>query len=445
MNVVDPCDYEAVKEYLYSLKFHGPKYGVDRMRLLADVLGHPERAFPVIHVAGTNGKGSTCAMLEAVYRASGRSCGLFTSPHLVHLGERIQIGRRSMSQEEILAHVREIMPLARRIGEACPDDHPSFFEFLTAMGLVAFARAKVDVAMVEVGLGGRLDATNVVDPALSIITSIGYDHTEILGDTLERIAYEKAGIIKPGRPVLIGCLPPEAEKVVREVAAERDCQLYSVREHFGDDDATYPATNLAGHHQRRNAAMATLATRILADLLPVDGATVERALQNVVWEGRWDSRRLPDGRTIIFDASHNEEGAQMLGDNLAALVRETGRQPLIVCGSLGQRRARAVVGMVARHASGIVLVRPAQERACTLDELAACVPAGFEGTVTRSTVRTIVPSRGVFTLGQPGDTIVVTGSIYLLGEVMEALFCERPVHEEYLQDAPGSKRLPIAG
>jgi len=434
-------DYAAVKQYLYGLKYHGAKYGIDRMRLLADALGHPERAFPTIHLAGTNGKGSTAAMLEAIYRAAGYTTGLFTSPHLVQLGERIQIDRKMLTQDEILAYVRMLKPVAEKIGQIDPDDHPSFFEFLTAMGILTFEREKVNVGIVEVGLGGRLDATNILLPELSIITSISFDHTEILGDTLEEIAFEKAGIIKQGRPVLIGCLPAAAEAVIRKIAAERNSRVYSVREEFGDDDTAYPQTNLIGHHQRRNAATATLAARILQNTLPVNDAQTAAALNGIIWAGRWDERRLPDGRKIIFDATHNEEGAGMLESNLAQLVRSTGCKPTIICGALGIRRAHALLDAAAKYAEEIILMRPMQQRACTLDELEREIPTSYKGRVTRAEVHEIIPANGQCAAGQPHGTIVATGSIYLLGELMEALYYEAPICEQDLQDGPGSQRL----
>ncbi|MBN1404700.1 MAG: bifunctional folylpolyglutamate synthase/dihydrofolate synthase [Opitutales bacterium] len=439
--VIDLGNYAAVKQYLYSLKYHGAKYGIDRMALLADALGHPERAFPLIHVAGTNGKGSTCAMLEAIYRSAGYRTGLFTSPHLVQLGERIQIDRHILSQDEILAYVRMLKPVAEKLGAVNPDDHPSFFEFLTAMGFLTFAKENVGVGLVEVGLGGRLDATNIVLPELAIITSIGLDHTEILGDTLEDIAFEKAGIIKAGRPVLIGLLPEAAERVIRKIAEDRGSRLYSVREEFGSDDALFPVTNLIGHHQKRNAATATLAARILRDTLPVDEVAVARALKGVIWAGRWDERTLPDGREIIFDATHNEEGAEMLEANLAKLVSDKGRKPVIICGALGQKRAHAVLEVVARHAAEIILMRPAQQRACTLEELEREVPKSFTGHVIKAEVHEIIPQPMQCRAGDGNETIVATGSIYLLGELMEALYHEVPVNEQNLQDGPGCQRL----
>src|SRR5580704_5435675 len=204
--------YAAVQDYLFGLKTAGVKFGVDRMRILSDPIGHPERAVPCVHVAGTNGKGSVSAMVESILRASGKRTGLYTSPHLVRLGERVQVDRRLLSEDEITAFVSELQPAADLIASRGGlDDRPSFFEFMTAMAFLQFARKRCDISVIEVGLGGRLDATNIVDPEVSVVTSIGMDHCDMLGNTLESIASEKAGIIKPGRPVVIGRMPPEAE------------------------------------------------------------------------------------------------------------------------------------------------------------------------------------------------------------------------------------------
>jgi dihydrofolate synthase/folylpolyglutamate synthase len=438
---VDFDNYAEVKAYLYSLKYHGAKYGIDRMQLLSDELGRPERKFPVIHIAGTNGKGSTAAILDAVYHAAGYKTGLFTSPHLVQLGERIQVNRHILTQEEITSYVRDLKPIAEKIGAVNPDDHPSFFEFLTAMGFLTFAREKVDIGLIEVGLGGRLDATNIVQPELSIITSIGYDHTEILGDTLAEIAFEKAGIVKPGKPVIIGLMPAEAENVIRKIAKERNAPLYSVREAYGSDDSTFPQTNLAGHYQRRNAAMATMAARMLRNILPVSDEQIADGLGHVIWEGRWDARSVNDGKTLIFDASHNEEGAAMLESNLDALVRRLSYRPIIMCGSLGERRAHAVLATVSRYASEMILMHPAQQRALSFDALEAAIPKDYKGKVSRAKVHDIIPAPGICAVGKPGETVVATGSIYLLGELMEALYYKNPPAEQDLQDGPGCQRL----
>jgi dihydrofolate synthase/folylpolyglutamate synthase len=194
LEIGSTASYGAVQDYLFSLKARGLKFGIDRMRLLAEALGHPERAAPCIHVAGTNGKGSVSAMLDAIFRAAGWRTGLYTSPHLVRLGERVQVNRRMLSEEEILAWTRELRVVAARVAEAGgDDDHASFFEFMTAMAFLQFARERCDLNIVEVGLGGRLDATNIVDPVVSVITSIGLDHCEMLGKSRHHQGWPAGG------------------------------------------------------------------------------------------------------------------------------------------------------------------------------------------------------------------------------------------------------------
>ncbi len=441
-------DYQAVTEYLYALKAGGVKFGIDRMRRLAGALGHPERSYPVIHVAGTNGKGSVSAMLDAILRAAGWRTGLYTSPHLVKLGERVQVDRQLLTESEIITYVNELRPVATQAAADAADEHATFFEFMTAMAFLQFQRKQVDIAIVEVGLGGRLDATNVVQPEITVITSIGLDHIAELGGTIGQIAREKAGIIKPGRPVVIGRLPPEAERVVREVAAGLGAPVHSVREAFGEELGGYPATNLEGDYQRWNAATAAVAARVFAERWSVASGRAENpsggrvppseshitlGLRQVNWPGRWQTTTL-GGRPLILDASHNPEGAAVLEQNLLKLIAATGRKPVIVAAALGEFRARALLDVVCRYAQEVHLVTPHQARASSFEELVALVPEGKRAGVHRGTLESIFPDARTCTVGGPGDTIVVTGSIYLLGEVLERIEPGRGAGEGKLQD-----------
>ena len=454
-------DYALVTEYLYALKAGGVKFGIDRMRRLGEALGHPDRSYPVIHVAGTNGKGSVSAMLESILRAAGWRTGLYTSPHLVKLGERVQVDRQLLTEAEIVAYANELKPVAEQAARFVPDEHATFFEFMSAMAFLQFQRRRVDIALVEVGMGGRLDATNVVQPEITVITSIGLDHIAELGGTVEQIAREKAGIIKAGRPVVIGRLPPGAERVVREIAAGLGAPVHSVREVFGEAVDGYPTTNLEGDYQRWNAATATLVVRVLesncraaarrqaASVAPDGPATsagptlpeswrlaedvIARGLAHVNWPGRWQ-RTVLGGRTLILDASHNPEGAQVLETNLQQLIAATGRPPVVVAGALGEFRARALLEVLLRHAREIHLVTPHQARASTFEEMLALVPAGARSRVHRGVLEEIFPDAHTCALGGPEDTIVVTGSIYLLGEVLERIEPGRGAGEGKLQD-----------
>lgn len=416
----DQISYAATRDYLNSLKDKGAKYGLDSIRSIATTLGHPEKKFPCIHVAGTNGKGSTCAMIEAIYRANGYRTGLYTSPHLLHERELIQVGRRPISELDVILYTKQLKPVAAAMGARDPASHPSFFELMTMMAFLHFAESKVDLAILETGLGGRLDATNIVEPELSIITSVSLDHTELLGDTIDKIATEKAGIIKPGKPVLIGKLREDAESVVRRIAKERNCTLYSVRERF-PDTGKLPETNLVGSFQQWNAATALYATEILKKTFPIDSAKTLPILQTIQWPGRWQTLRI-DNRTLILDVTHNPEGAEMLRQNLEELIRENQLKPVIIAGMTGNElRARSLIPVIADYASRLYLVSPRQPNATPSQTLEKYLPGEIKVPVSHKTVETLFPTPETCTAGAPGDTIVVTGSIYLVGEILKQL------------------------
>lgn len=424
-------DYSSVQDYLFGLKAKGVKFGIDRMRSLAAEIGHPERQVPVIHLAGTNGKGSTAAMLDQILSRAGKRVGLYTSPHLVKLGERVQVDREILTESEIVDYTRELLPVAERLGESSPDDHPSFFEFMTAMAFLQFARKGCDVAVAEVGLGGELDATNIVQPAVTAITSIGFDHCEILGRTHAEIARAKAGIIKPGVPVVMGRVPPEAETVIRARAEALNAPLTSVRDRFGEELDGYPKTALVGDCQRWNAATASLVIEALD--WGIASKLVDRGLAEAHWPARWEQLSV-QGRSIIMDASHNPEGAAELSLNLARLFERTGVRPIVVVGALGLPRAEPLIRAVAEYAAEIHIVVPGQARACGHDDIRALVPANFTGKVHDSGVAILFGGEGLSRWSAAQDVVVVTGSIYLAGEVMAYLDPLKGVLESHLQD-----------
>lgn len=405
-------DYSETTDYLYSLRNRGSNYGIDRMQQFATALGSPQRRFPVIHVAGTNGKGSLCAMLEALYRKNGYKTGFFCSPHLLHLGERIQVNRCPLTSDAIVDYTTRLRPVAERIAGADPDKHPTFFEFMAAMAFLHFAEEGVDIACIETGLGGRLDATNIVTPELSIITTISLDHTELLGNSLAEIAREKAGILKSGKPALLGYLPEEAECVVQDLAEQRDCPVHSVRQHY-PLHKTLPPTNLPGSFQRRNAALAHCAVEILAETFPLRSS---EALQQINWPGRWQCIPL-SGKTLILDATHNPEGCSQLAENLASLKEK----PIILAGTLGEERGRSLMQTIAPFARELYLVKPDQPRAIEDTALKSYLPEGSAFSVHRGKLDAIFPGGENCALGSPGDTIVCTGSIYLIGEILQRL------------------------
>ena len=399
-------DTASTFAWLMNLRNAGSALGLERMRELSAQLGHPENAAPCIHIAGTNGKGSTAAMIEAIQRAHGRKTGLYTSPHLIEIGERIQVNRQQVSTERVLQVAEEIRPHYEALAAKGVEMTPTFFEVITAVAFLEFKRAKVDVAILETGLGGRLDATNICQPLVTVITSIGLDHQDFLGDTIEAIAAEKAGIIKAGVPCVISKVSAAAEAVLVAQAKKVGAPVHFVRDRF---KSGLPETSLAGEHQRWNAGAAWLACE-LATGLSFDDVKAKAALCAVNWGGRWQKLKLKDGRELIIDGSHNEEGVRATESLLAEL-----NKPTVVVGALGAERARALLSVVAKHTGEIILVAPVHERACTIEEMKTLVPTDYRGAVRSSSVAELFPA--VMECSAAGQ-VVVMGSLYLVGEVL---------------------------
>lgn len=403
---------KEIIDYLYSLRNQGSSYGIERMEMLLEKLGIKSLPFPVIHVAGTNGKGSTCAMIDSIYRANGYKVGLFSSPHLVHLGERVRINGKILSEEKIIRHLRVIRPLAEEIEKEVEGMHPSFFEIITAIAFCEFSQEKVDLAVIETGLGGRLDSTNVVVPEISIITTISLDHCHILGNTIEEIAFEKAGIVKKGCPVVTGWLPDSANEIVRKIALERGASFYTLAKQSSQQDL--PETNLVGEHQNRNAALAVKVTQILKENFPVKEEKLDSGLQSVKLEGRWQV--LQDNPMIVLDACHNQEGATVLIQQLAQLPKNV--ELVVWFGSLGEDRAKEILSVLTQFASEIRIFKPRQPRACSLKALRSLICPTFSGKVLNGEVEKI---DSYFNIIHSGQILLITGSIYLLGEIMEVV------------------------
>src|SRR3954453_14574772 len=275
--------YEKAIEFLYGLRLFGAKLGLENTRKLAALAGNPHERLRFIHVAGTNGKGSTCAMLESIYRAQGLKVGLFTSPHLVSFRERIQIDRELIPEKEI---VRLVNQMQERLKNFPREAHPTFFEVVTVMAFQWFAEQKCDLVVFETGLGGRLDSTNIVTPLVSVITNIDYDHQQWLGETIEKIAAEKAGIIKPGVPVITAARAGNGLEIIEQSADRCGSSLRIVTE----KDALSPLLSLvklplAGSYQRENAATALATVQVLAKEIPVLEQAMITGLAQVRWPG----------------------------------------------------------------------------------------------------------------------------------------------------------------
>lgn len=407
-------NYDELISYLNSFPYSKTKYGVERMRLLVELLGYPEKKFPSVHVAGTNGKGSVCAMLENIYRNAGFKTGLFTSPHLVHIEERIQINRQLIPKVDFMQHILGLKSIANSLSSIDLSNHPTFFEFLNACAFLHFAKENVDLAFIETGLGGEFDSTNVLNPLISIITSISHDHTDILGNSIQQIAHAKAGIIKQNTPVVIGLVPPEAEEVIRSIAKQKQAPLFSVAEHFGQDINDYPFTNLKGSIQRQNAATATLACKVLRKKFPLELSQILEPLNSVNWPGRWQLFPLLNNSILILDATHNEGGVALLEENLKSLPNK----PIIIFGTTNITRAEAIVPTIAKYAKEIHLVKPQYPNAVPTQTLASLLSPSFNNPTYHTNIETLIPSLRNF---PPSSTVLATGSLYLIGEILQSI------------------------
>lgn len=421
--------FNLIQDFLFSLRNAGSKYSLDRISAFCSALGNPQNFYPKIHVAGTNGKGSVCAMLERILRNSFDNVGMFTSPHLTYLGERVQINRIPIQKGELADYAANLRKIADSIFN--PHDlpaYPSFFEFMTALAFLYFRKKNADCAVIEVGLGGRLDSTNIVTPEISVITSIGLDHIQMLGSSISQIAGEKAGIIKQGVPVVCGFLPDEAIAVVEKTAAQKNAPIFKAADYFKSDELL-PKTSLYGYYQRRNAATASLCAEVLrrralegkaspafAKLVP---DAVSESLKDVSWAARWQKINLANGATLILDASHNEEGARTLESNLLS-ENFGGRRPTIAVGVLGEERAVPLLKVVAKYAGRIILLVPDQPRALGFSALRKCL-GDCKVEVVEANVSDIFKAGNVCASVGKGETIISTGSIYLAGEVLAAL------------------------
>jgi len=432
--------YSDAIRFLYNLRWFGTKFGLDNSVKLAALAGNPHERLRFVHVAGTNGKGSTCAMLESIYRAAGLRVGLFTSPHLVAFGERIQVNRRVISERDIARLTAEMRTLLDRgwntsaggrpsagppsepdrqgqtASGSSPADHPTFFEVVTVMALRHFAEQGCDLVMWETGLGGRLDATNIVTPLVSVITNIQHDHQKWLGETLASIAAEKAGIIKPRIIVITGEAGAEPLQVIADAARGQNAPLtvLSAAEMDRPPLSTLELP-LLGQHQRMNAAVAVATVRALASQIPVSEEAVRAGLSNVHWAGRLQLVTQPTGRKVLLDGAHNVGGAEIL----KAAVREyfPAVNPTLVLGILQDKDWPGMCEMLAPLAKRILLVPVPNERSATPEELASVC----RRVNPTAQVSAYLSLRDALTAAGQDPFVIVAGSLYLVGEAMELL------------------------
>ena len=391
--------YVTLLERLEQARHLGVAFGLERVAAALAALGSPERAYACVHIAGTNGKGSTAAMTESLLRAAGVRTGLFTSPHLARFTERIRIAGREVDGDALAALD------ARVVATGVP---LTYFEISAVLAFLAFAEAGVQVAVLETGLGGRLDATNVCAPVATAITSIAFDHMELLGDTLAAIAVEKAGIAKAGVPLLLGHLPEEAAAAVAAVAAAVGAPLRRLGHELPGCEGQ-PA--LAGPHQRGNAALAVGLTEAALGR-PLPPAVLAAGLASVSWPGRLE--RL--GKDLLLDCAHNAEGAAALVAALSA-----GRPRALVVSVVRGKPVAAMLELLAPAFDRIVATRSRNERSLPPDALAAFAPPGAAVTIETDPLAAVAAARAAVA---PGGLVVVAGSIFLIGQVRAHLLGE---------------------
>jgi dihydrofolate synthase/folylpolyglutamate synthase len=418
--------------WLYGLQHFGIKLGLDNIRALLELLERPDRAYPAVLVGGTNGKGSVAAMLESMVRAHGLRSGLFTSPHLVRPNERIRLDGEDIGTSRLHA---SLLRTRERIVEALERGllgvHPSFFEVITATALAVFRDAGVEAAVLEVGLGGRLDATNAVEPVVSVVVTVDYDHTDRLGTTLGLIAAEKAAIARRGRVLVSGVEHDEARTVLSRTALEKGAALVEARrvarlEPLGPDrfslrteERAYPDLGpaLPGAHQRENARVAVVAFEALAREVGVvpDPARVREGLAAVRWPGRlqW----VPGSPPLLLDGAHNPAGARALARHLGSL--RPARRAALLFGATQGKDAEGILRPLQGLVERVVLTRARVERACEPEDLLGTARSLFDQVDLRREPReALVLARE---LAAPDGFVVVAGSLYVVGEVLGLL------------------------
>lgn len=432
-------------ERLFALENFGIKLGLQNMQTLCEALGHPERSFTSLHVAGTNGKGSVTAFAHRALLLQGVRAARYASPHLVDLSERFVIGASPVDQRTLQQTADDVLACVDRLqSDGTLTVTPTFFEVTTAMAFEMFRRAGIEAAVIEVGLGGRFDATNVITPAVAAITTIGMDHQQHLGSTIAAIAREKAGIIKNGVPVVIGDLPPDAVDVVRAVAGQHGCEVVPAnagadvgitmedgraRVTFETPEDRYgPVTlSLRGSHQVGNALVAT---RLLETArrrgVTVSRDAIERAMATTEWPARLELLTVDKGRRVLIDAAHNPDGAEALA---AYLRTQHPEKPPLVISVMRDKDIDQILATLVPVASDVIATRAPSPRAIPEAELARKI-AAVQIRLGRSPAVTIIadPAAAVAAALERANLVCVAGSIFLAGAVRDSLYARAISH-----------------
>lgn len=420
--------FDEALEYIHNTLKFGMKMGLENVSYLLRLLGNPHKRLRCIHIAGTNGKGSVAAMTSSILSEAGYKVGLFISPYLEDFCERIQINGVPISKNDV-ARITELIKtkVDQMISES--HSHPTEFEIVTAIGMYYFAEQNVDYAVIEVGLGGRLDATNVIDPLISVITSVDYDHKEILGDTLSQIAYEKAGIIKKRRPVIVYPQQQEAMNVIRQVCLERNSPLIEVSNddvmlvndsldgqyfdyHKGQWNFDSLFIPLLGNHQLLNAATSIAAVITLREYyyINISDKAIRSGLSKTKWPGRLELvHRMP---YVLLDGAHNPQGAHSLA--MALNHYFPNKRIIMVLGILKDKEIEKILSELIPLASYIIMTKPDSPRAASPDELLSIAKEKNVDNIAIEDIKQAVQT--ALSMANADDVVVISGSLYLVGK-----------------------------
>lgn len=441
--MIDPISSQAAIPFEECLKIllerghelHGRKFDLDAIRTILAAIGHPERRYPTAIVAGTNGKGSTSAMLAAILQQGGYRTGLYSSPHLVNVNERIQINGLEITNADFAAAFTSVYYAVENLIEAQRLPHrPSFFEYLTAVAFQHFAGAAVDFAVLEVGMGGRLDATNVTDASVAVITNVALDHQEFLGNTLAAIAGEKAGVVKPGRLVVSGCEQPEVCQVIRQKCREAGVELietgglsaagnlFHLDGRYGFDllmegfELPGITLHVAGRFQVKNAVVAAVAARQLGTAgFHITPDAIREGLRTAAWPGRLEIvRQRP---LILLDGAHNPAAAAEVARFVQRHVE--GRKLRLVYASMRDKAIGEISSILFPLAQAVYLTRPHLDRAAQPEAILTAAPSA-----PRQAIVEPDPARALelaVEASAPEDVVLVAGSLFLVGDVKKAI------------------------
>jgi dihydrofolate synthase / folylpolyglutamate synthase len=413
--------YSDALDFLYSLEKFGMVFGLENIAWILDLIDNPQRFLKTIHIAGTNGKGSVASMLSHILKEAGYRVGKYTSPHLLSFTERITIDEKEITEEEVAALTETIKDKVRQEDK---NRFFTFFDFTTALAFEYFRRGRIDIAVIEVGLGGRLDSTNVIDPLVSIITNVSLDHTDYLGGDIRNIAKEKAGIVKRGKPVVTGA-EGVALRIIEEIARSLHSPLYQLYKAFSyekkaDQVMSYSGEksfdnlfiSLKGDHQLKNGALALC----VAELLPAYGFSVKedsirKGLAGTKWPGRLEV--VHEKPSIILDGAHNPDGARTLAEFLGTHYRD--KNKVLIFGVMKDKDYKEILDIVSPRVDTIILTKPATARALP--------PRELEGQVKDAIITEDIKSALVLAKSIAGDDdlILVTGSFYTVGEAKQVL------------------------